>query len=64
MHLFVCTLWVNVLALFCTVDLEYKQLALLVHSRPSADPALWKDVCLRLSSSCTVDVMAITSALP
>lgn len=64
MHLFVCTLWVTVLALSCTVDLKYKQLGLFVHSRTSAGPALWKDLCLPLSFSCTMDVTAIASALP
>lgn len=63
-HLFVCTLCVSVLALSCAADLKYKQLVLLVHSRTAAGPALWKDFCLHLSSSCTVDVTAITSALP
>lgn len=60
-HLFVCTLWVNILALSCTADVEYKQLALLVHSRTSAGPALRKDFCLHLSFTVAV---TIPGALP
>lgn len=60
----ICTLRARVLALSCTTDLKYKQLVLLVHSRTSAGPALWKDFCLHLPGSCTMDVTAITSALP
>lgn len=62
MHLFVCTLWVNILALSCTADVEYEQLALLVCSRTSAGPALWKDFCLHLSSLTVA--MTIPGALP